>query len=102
MANHLQYVVENSTPISRKVNVLLQAYISHVKLEKFALACDMVYITQVGGFEERSARSPRGAFCARSSKSRCCAAGRRWRSAAWSCARWCRTSSGPRNRRCTR
>ena len=31
-----------------KVNVLLQAYISHVKLEKFALACDMVYITQVG------------------------------------------------------
>ena len=33
-------------PIS-KVNVLLQAYISRVKLEKFALACDMVYVTQV-------------------------------------------------------
>ena len=32
---------------SAKVNVLLQAYISHVRLEKFALACDMVYITQV-------------------------------------------------------
>lgn len=31
-----------------KVNVLLQAYISRVKLEKFAMACDMVYITQVG------------------------------------------------------
>lgn len=26
MANHLQYVVENSTPISRKVNVLLQSF----------------------------------------------------------------------------
>lgn len=26
MANHLQYVVENSTAISRKVNVLLQSY----------------------------------------------------------------------------
>ena len=31
-----------------KVNVLLQAYISRVTLEKFAMACDMVYITQVG------------------------------------------------------
>ena len=30
-----------------KVNVLLQAYISRVKLEKFAMACDMVYVTQV-------------------------------------------------------
>lgn len=26
MANHLQYVVENSTPVSRKVNVLLQSF----------------------------------------------------------------------------
>lgn len=33
---------------SAKVNVLLQAYISRVQLEKFALACDMVYVTQVG------------------------------------------------------
>ena len=31
-----------------KVNVLLQSYISRVTLEKFAMACDMVYITQVG------------------------------------------------------
>ena len=30
-----------------KVNVLLQSYISRVTLEKFAMACDMVYITQV-------------------------------------------------------
>ena len=30
-----------------KVNVLLQAYISHLKLEGFALMCDMVYVTQV-------------------------------------------------------
>ena len=34
-------------PIS-KVNALLQSYISRVRLEKFAMACDMVYITQVG------------------------------------------------------
>ena len=31
-----------------KVNVLLQSYISRVTLDKFAMACDMVYITQVG------------------------------------------------------
>ena len=30
-----------------KVNVLLQAYISHLRLEGFALMCDMVYVTQV-------------------------------------------------------
>ena len=48
MEKRLTYVVENATPTARKVNVLLQAYISRVKLEKFAMACDMVYITQVG------------------------------------------------------
>lgn len=30
-----------------QVNVLLQAYISHLKLEGFALMSDMVYVTQV-------------------------------------------------------
>ncbi len=30
-----------------KVNVLLQAYISQLKLEGFALMSDMVYVTQV-------------------------------------------------------
>lgn len=31
---------------SAKVNVLLQAYISQLKLEGFALMSDMVYVTQ--------------------------------------------------------
>ena len=31
---------------SAKVNVLLQAYISQLKLEGFALMADMVYVTQ--------------------------------------------------------
>ena len=35
-----------------KVNVLLQSYISRVTLEKFAMACDMVYITQVGNDDD--------------------------------------------------
>ena len=48
MENRLTYVVENPTAVSRKVNVLLQSYISRVTLEKFAMACDMIYITQVG------------------------------------------------------
>ena len=30
-----------------QVNVLLQAYISHLRLEGFALMSDMVYVTQV-------------------------------------------------------
>ncbi|CAH1783166.1 unnamed protein product [Owenia fusiformis] len=34
---------------SAKVNVLLQAYISQLKLEGFALQCDMVFITQSAG-----------------------------------------------------
>jgi pre-mRNA-splicing helicase BRR2 len=34
---------------SAKVNVLLQAYISRLRLEGFALQCDMVYITQSAG-----------------------------------------------------
>ena len=33
--------------IHLQVNVLLQAYISHLKLEGFALMSDMVYVTQV-------------------------------------------------------
>lgn len=34
---------------SAKVNVLLQAYISHLRLDGFALAADMVYVTQSAG-----------------------------------------------------
>ena len=34
---------------SAKVNVLLQAYISQLKLDGFALVSDMVYITQSAG-----------------------------------------------------
>lgn len=32
-----------------QINLLLQAYISQLKLEGFALISDMVYVTQVGG-----------------------------------------------------
>ena len=38
-------VYENNLYI--QVNVLLQAYISQLKLEGFALTSDMVYVTQV-------------------------------------------------------
>ena len=31
-----------------QINVLLQAYISQLKLDGFALVSDMVYVTQVG------------------------------------------------------
>ena len=34
--------------IALQVNMLLQAYISQLKLEGFALVSDMVYISQVG------------------------------------------------------
>lgn len=34
---------------SAKINVLLQAYISHLKLEGFSLTSDMVFITQNAG-----------------------------------------------------
>lgn len=34
---------------SAKINVLLQAYISSLKLEGFALVADMVYVTQSAG-----------------------------------------------------
>lgn len=33
--------------LSSQINVLLQAYISQLKLEGFALMADMVYVTQV-------------------------------------------------------
>lgn len=33
--------------LSFQINVLLQAYISQLKLEGFALMADMVYVTQV-------------------------------------------------------
>lgn len=36
----------NVTSVSQ-INVLLQAYISQLKLEGFALMADMVYVTQV-------------------------------------------------------
>ena len=35
------------SPSHMQVNVLLQAYISQLKLEGFALVSDMVYVTQV-------------------------------------------------------
>ena len=42
-------VKENIEESSAKVNVLLQAYISQLKLEGFALMSDMVYVTQSAG-----------------------------------------------------
>jgi len=42
-------IKENIDEASAKVNVLLQAYISRLKLEGFALISDMVYITQSAG-----------------------------------------------------
>ncbi len=39
-------VKESMEEGSAKVNVLLQAYISQLKLDGFALVSDMVYITQ--------------------------------------------------------
>lgn len=42
-------IKESIEESSAKVNVLLQAYISQLKLEGFALMSDMVYITQSAG-----------------------------------------------------
>ena len=42
-------VNETVEEAAAKINVLLQAYISHLKLEGFALASDMVYVTQSAG-----------------------------------------------------
>jgi pre-mRNA-splicing helicase BRR2 len=42
-------VKESMEEASAKVNVLLQAYISRVKLEGYALMADMTYITQSAG-----------------------------------------------------
>ena len=39
--------------------MLLQAYISHLKLEGFALMSDMVYVTQVSFYEEKGVRFKR-------------------------------------------
>lgn len=39
-------VKEGAEEASAKVNVLLQAYVSQLKLEGFALMADMVYVTQ--------------------------------------------------------
>ena len=39
--------------------MLLQAYISHLKLEGFALMSDMVYVTQVSFYEENGVRFKR-------------------------------------------
>ena len=40
-------VKEGKEEPSAKVNILLQAFISQLKLEGFALAADMVYVAQV-------------------------------------------------------
>ncbi|KAL6143574.1 hypothetical protein ACLB2K_054269 [Fragaria x ananassa] len=42
-------VKENLDDPSAKINVLLQSYISQLKLEGFSLASDMIYITQSAG-----------------------------------------------------
>ena len=42
-------VKESVEEPAAKINVLLQAYISQLKLEGFALVADMVYVTQSGG-----------------------------------------------------
>ncbi|EGV61861.1 Sec63-domain-containing protein [Yamadazyma tenuis ATCC 10573] len=42
-------IKENSTDPLAKVNVLLQAYISRLTLEGFALMADMIYVTQSAG-----------------------------------------------------
>lgn len=42
-------VKESMEEASAKINVLLQAYISQLKLEGFALVADMVYVTQSAG-----------------------------------------------------
>ena len=42
-------VKESIEEPSAKVNVLLQSYISQLKLEGFALMADMVYVTQSAG-----------------------------------------------------
>ena len=42
-------VKESVEEPAAKINVLLQAYISQLKLEGFALVVDMVYVTQSGG-----------------------------------------------------
>lgn len=41
-------VKESLDEPTAKINVLLQAYISCLKLEGLALSSDMVYVTQVG------------------------------------------------------
>jgi len=42
-------VKESVDEPAAKINVLLQAYISNLKLEGFALVADMVYVTQSAG-----------------------------------------------------
>ena len=42
-------VKESVEEPAAKINVLLQAYISQLKLEGFALVADTVYVTQLGG-----------------------------------------------------
>jgi pre-mRNA-splicing helicase BRR2 len=42
-------VKEGKEEPSAKVNILLQAFISQLKLEGFALAADMVYVAQSAG-----------------------------------------------------
>jgi pre-mRNA-splicing helicase BRR2 len=42
-------VKESIDEPSAKINVLLQAYISQLKLDGFALMADMVYVTQSAG-----------------------------------------------------
>ena len=46
---HIMYLccVYHFDLLHLQINVLLQAYISQLKLEGFALVSDMVYVTQV-------------------------------------------------------
>ena len=51
-----------------KINALLQAYISSLKLDGFSLASDMVYITQSGMLQCKRVFDPHGALSSTSNK----------------------------------
>lgn len=52
MVQSAKFKVHFTSNLFVQINVLLQAYISQLKLEGFALVADMVYVTQVGMLAE--------------------------------------------------
>jgi len=52
MVQSAKFKVHSTSNLFVQINVLLQAYISQLKLEGFALVADMVYVTQVGMLAE--------------------------------------------------